>query len=539
MDTADRGGRSFAEDLPRINPALPTDLPEFPTVEAIVDTDGLPTHAVIRHAIGSSAVAPLRAQMHVIVIETPEDTRLFSLCPESFTEFPTYPKSGKTRWVAAFGEVRTVSSWALDSRCVVSLRTLLKRLQAGWESERALTHDPSPGPKQRRRILYRHSTGQWAKRIRGTVYYFGAGSYERALSRYEAERTAIEAGRPEDRDRNPTVKDLANRFLAVKQREVESGELGKRSFLDYKAALELLLRATSAATRVSGLTPTRFRQIRDKLQEGRAAVTLSNLIRRISVFLNWVNKQQICDRIETGPDWRPPRQTVIRREQLEQEESRGLRMFTASEVQVLLQEAKHPLRTMILLGLNCGMGNTDCSELPMSALHLDERRIEYPRPKTLVYRQCPLWPETIQSLRESIAARPDSRDPADDNRVFLTRYGRPWVRVTGEVIDDAIGKAFAKLLQATGLKRPGVNFYALRHTFQTVADEVHDDAAVKLIMGHVDASMSARYRQQFPEARLREVVDYVRKSLLLSQQAQQRSATAGIRLYSPGAEAGA
>lgn len=189
----------------------------------------------------------------------------------------------------------------------------------------------------------------------------------------------------------------------------------------------------------------------------------------------------------------------------------------------LLQQARQPLKAMILLALNCGMGNTDCSELPMDALQLHRGRIEFPRPKTLIYRQSPLWPETVDALREWIPRRPVAKDGDDDECVFLTQYGRRWVRITDTAIDDAIGKAFSKLLTATGLKRHGVGFYALRHTFQTVADEVHDDTAVKLIMGHVDNSMSARYRQLFPWDRLQTVTDHVRARML--QHGRQQTAT--------------
>jgi hypothetical protein len=49
---------------------------------------------------------------------------------------------------------------------------------------------------------------------------------------------------------------------------------------------------------------------------------------------------------------------------------------------------------MILLGINGGMGNSDCANLPLRAVDLDAGMIDFPRPKTGIARRCPLWPDT-------------------------------------------------------------------------------------------------------------------------------------------------
>ncbi len=70
-----------------------------------------------------------------------------------------------------------------------------------------------------------------------------------------------------------------------------------------------------------------------------------------------------------------------------------------------------------------------------------------------------------------------------------------------------------KLLRKLGLHRPGLGFYALRHTFQTVGQKTLDKDAVRYIMGHVDDArdMGAVYNEERPsDERLREVTDHVR-----------------------------
>ncbi len=84
----------------------------------------------------------------------------------------------------------------------------------------------------------------------------------------------------------------------------------------------------------------------------------------------------------------------------------------------MIDTADVQLKAMILLGINGGMGNTDCSSLPLSALDLDGGWLNYPRPKTGVDRKIPLWPETIEALRQVVANRRKAADEADAELVF-------------------------------------------------------------------------------------------------------------------------
>ena len=65
------------------------------------------------------------------------------------------------------------------------------------------------------------------------------------------------------------------------------------------------------------------------------------------------------------------------------------------------------------------------------------------------------------------------------------------------------------------LKRKGLNFYALRHTFETIAGDSRDQIAVDFIMGHPPAAndMAAVYRRRLNDSRLLEVVEFVRRWL--------------------------
>jgi integrase len=198
-------------------------------------------------------------------------------------------------------------------------------------------------------------------------------------------------------------------------------------------------------------------------------------------------------------------------------------MFEASELRAIIEAATQPLKAMVLLGINCGFGNTDCGSLPRGAVDLKCGWIDYPRPKTAIERRCPLWPETILAVREAIKLRPKPKQREHDNLVFLTKYGQPWTKVTS---DNPVSKEFRKLIDAidraavNGAKkrhtkppdkiyRRGLGFYALRHTFETVGGESRDQVAVNHIMGHADASMAEVYRERISDERLRDVVRVV------------------------------
>ncbi len=151
------------------------------------------------------------------------------------------------------------------------------------------------------------------------------------------------------------------------------------------------------------------------------------------------------------------------------------------------------MRAMILLGVNCGYGNTDCATLPLSSLDLDMGWVDFPRPKTGIARRCALWPETLVALREVIAERGTPKGHDGCGLVFVNTRGSAWVHIRGRnTAPDNITVQFGRLLKRLGIQRVGTGFYALRHVFRTIADAARDPVAIDLIMGHADPSMGRR-----------------------------------------------
>ena len=118
-----------------------------------------------------------------------------------------------------------------------------------------------------------------------------------------------------------------------------------------------------------------------------------------------------------------------------------------------------------------------------------------------------MWPETKEALRQALADRPIAQNAADDGLAFLTKYGQPWAKETS---DSPVTKEFRKILGRLGLHRPGLGFYALRHTFETIAGGCRDQVAVNRVMGRADSSMAGVDRERIDDRRLIDAANHVR-----------------------------
>jgi integrase len=294
----------------------------------------------------------------------------------------------------------------------------------------------------------------------------------------------------------------------TKKARRDSGDLAARTFFDYAGICKLIIRLFGRNRLVSDLGPTDFEKARIKMSKTLGLVSLWTTINKIRVVLNYAhnNKQHLIEKpILYGEGFDRPSKKAMRKLRQEQ----GPKMFEAEEIQAMLGKAGAGLRAMIYLGINCGFGNSDVGNLPSRALDLDGGWVIYPRVKTGIDRRCPLWPETVQALRDWLTIRPEAVKEENRHLVFLTARGDSWSKV---VNDSPVSKETAKLLKALQLKGHR-NFYCLRHCFQTIADECGDFIAVRRIMGHASSDIADTYRERISDARLKRVADHVRSWL--------------------------
>jgi integrase len=378
--------------------------------------------------------------------------------------------------------------------------------------------------------LYAHPAGYWAKKVRGQLHYFGrwgktvggkltrldGDTWKEALEQYKVQADDLHAGRtPRVGGGGLTVADLANRFLTSKLRRVEAGEIGRRMFDEYKLTCDLVVSAFGANRPVDDLAADDFGALRARMARRWGPHRMqSGVVRVRSVFKFGTDNGLIEKAVRYGSEFRVPGKTVMRRHRA----AVGERMLEAADLWKLIDAADVQLRAMILLGLNCGYGNTDVAALPLSAINLAHGWANFPRPKTGIPRRCPLWPETVAAIREAIDARVKPAVYADCGLVFLTERGTTMVRGTTANRTDNIAARFLRLLERFDLHRPGLGFYALRHVHRTIADGARDTVAADLIMGHADPSMAGHYRERIDDARLVAVVNHVRDWLLAGRE---------------------
>jgi len=358
--------------------------------------------------------------------------------------------------------------------------------------------------------LYAHPRGYWCKKIRGKFFYFGRWEDpDGALAKYLEQKDSLHAGRSLRPDPDAlTVKELCNQFLNAKAASRDAGEITSRTWDDYKAAGVILVDHFGRGRLVSDLGPDDFASLRKKMAKNWGPVTLGNTIQRIRVAFKFaVDNGLVSKVIPYGQAFKRPSKKTLRLDKAKN----GVKLFTADEVRQLLDAATQPLKAMLLLGINAGLGNSDCGKLPLSALSLETAWLDFPRPKTGIARRCPLWPETVDAVREAIAHRPVSKSEEHAALVFITRYGGSWAKA---VADSPITKETQKILKKLGIAgRKGLGFYSLRHTFRTIADEAKDQPAADFIMGHSRDDMSSVYRERIADERLHAVTDHVRQWL--------------------------
>jgi len=356
--------------------------------------------------------------------------------------------------------------------------------------------------------LFAHASGRWCKKIKGKFHYFGPWNDPTgALDRWEAERADLLAGRKPAARRvkegECTLRDLVNKFLTSKKNRVDSGELSPHSFTDYHRVCESLIDAFGKEVFVIDLKPDDFERLRVSWAKRWGPVRLGNEINRAKIVFNFATANDLIDKpVRYGQGFERPSSKTLELAK----HAKGKRLFAAKELHGIIAAARQPLKAMFLLGINCGLGNSDVARMTMATIDLDAGWLDYARAKTGVGRRCWLWPETVKALREWLKARPEPLDEANAELVFLTSPGGSWYRETS---DNPVSRETRILLDSLGIKG-NKNFYALRHTFETVAGGTIDQVAVNHIMGHKDNSMAGRYREEIEDMRLRAVAEHVR-----------------------------
>lgn len=375
---------------------------------------------------------------------------------------------------------------------------------------------PKSKSSGKRSPLWLHPSGQWCRKLKRKFHYFGTDR-EEAERRYREEWDGILKGKtPRRRGGSLALGDLCNRFLTAKRLRVDTGELSSRQWAEYHATCDHLTSAFGRDTKVDDLLPEDFGRLRAKAAKRLGPPALAKFVQMVRTVFIFAYKSDLIEvPIKYGDQFDKPPRRVMRLERAKKD----AKLIGAADVWKLLDNADVQMKAMILLGLNAGYGQADCSVLKRSDLRARPGWLVSPRQKTGIERRCPLWPETIAALEAVHRIRPASLHPADSDCVFITTRGRRWVRFVDRgkeqvgYRNDTAGQQFKALTKLAKVKVPG-GLYVMRHTFRTIGDAARDQIAVDVIMGHADPTIAAAYREMIEDDRLRAVTDHVRKWFL-------------------------
>src|SRR5262245_38244686 len=128
--------------------------------------------------------------------------------------------------------------------------------------------------------LFPHATRRWAKKIRGTMHYFGPwDDPDGALKKYLAQKDDLHAGRkPREVTGGTTVKEAANHFLNAKRELVDNGELSPRTWAEYREVCLLVTAQMGKSRLVADVRPDDFTLLRNKMAKRWGAHRMGKLI---------------------------------------------------------------------------------------------------------------------------------------------------------------------------------------------------------------------------------------------------------------------
>lgn len=360
--------------------------------------------------------------------------------------------------------------------------------------------------------LFLHASGQWSKKCKGKLWYFGVDR-DAALERWLAEKDQILAGHGRRvRSDGVVLVDAVNRFLTNREGNVASGEMTKRAWCDYHRNCSFVLTVLGRTAVLTDLQFEDFEKLRAAMiGRGWGPARLKVEVTRARVLINYAAEAYDI-RIRMPKGFRGPKKQAIKTHR----DKLGPKTFAAADIRRMIDKASVPMKGMIHLGLNAGLGNADVGML--CERHIQGEWLVFPRVKNGSNRKAWLWPETRAAVQAARAVRVQASTPDLEDRIFLTRAGTSWHKT--ETVSNPLSDDFRNFLIGLGLYKRGNGFYTLRRMCETVGGDTGDQIAIDYVMGHVSAGMGTTYRQGVEDARVRAVCEHVRAWLFRKAKAK-------------------
>jgi len=147
-------------------------------------------------------------------------------------------------------------------------------------------------------------------------------------------------------------------------------------------------------------------------------------------------------------------------------------------------------KALLLILYNTGARVQEIADLTIKDLRLDPPYQVKLLGKGRKQRACPLWPETVKSIKNYIKVR-RSKD-AENEQLFLNTNGRPITRFGIRYIVGTYGSKASK--QCSTLKNKAIGPHTFRHSTATHLIQAGNDInMVKLWLGHANINTTHVY----------------------------------------------
>jgi integrase len=295
-----------------------------------------------------------------------------------------------------------------------------------------------------------------------------------------------------------TVSDNIDSFLAFQKQRATSAQISGTHFTSMQDRLKVFRAFTghTAIATMNGQSLTGFHSHLASQVEANEMKTgyAVNLLRTTKQFIRWCWENEIIENL--------PRNIGSLSFA---SETREVPTFTTGEITAVIDNATDKTRLFVLLALNCGMYQSDITNLKQSEVDWRQGTITRKRSKTKKQKKVPtvcyhLWDETFRLLKKCRST--------DSDRVLLTEHGNPLSqkglnsvgkRVNNDAIKLAFNYACKKLLKHAKLKT-AKPFSHLRKTSSTKLEEGEYGRFSQYFLSHAPASLTeARYAKPSPE----------------------------------------
>jgi integrase len=215
--------------------------------------------------------------------------------------------------------------------------------------------------------LTRHPTGQYCKKIRGKIYYFGSDKKE-ALQTYHDQATFLHgynSSLQELANGNMTLSQLCDMYLKYQHTKLMANNLSVRHYNDQVGSLNKLKNFMGQNCKIKSISTLNLQNYKRNIQKHYGSVCRLNLnISIMKAMFHWARKNDILKSI--------PNIDAISRAKVTHQDRF---IFDAAQIHKLVVFADIKMKAMIWLGLNCGFGCTDCAYLKWSDLDFADKQI--------------------------------------------------------------------------------------------------------------------------------------------------------------------